>query len=1137
MADETAQIIRLAAWLGRALGSADALFADFDTEQLGLTLPPAVLGDATVVSQAEQCAAKSAVLRDRSDSLAASATTGDEVAMLAAFVRLGAALGEFAVALNDLVTSVLAAISPATVPDPAERAGAEDFAAGLAKIMSDYAIGAAITDEIPTLGVILRLLGLLDWSEAYADPANPLSRRHVRRRLQLERFQGLVNDPEAHLRDTLGWGAADFDPLDLFTLITDLFPDESDVSAGLDGGEPFLQLGAFRLQRDPATVPPGLDLLFLGRLGVALDQRFDVFDDWDIVLTASMRLLGRIGGAVTPPLTVRLIPPSEIGGDIRLFIERRIDARPFDLIAGNGLVTMSVDNLGLGVGLEAAWNPADGAASINPLLFADLAKLTLKLGSDDADSFIGSLLSGAEINGEFDLGLEWSGDLGMRVTASGGIEIALPIHKNLGPVTLDTIYLSLRIHADGTLALETSAALTGTIGPLSAAVDRIGAQLDIRFATGADAAFGPFDLALGFKPPNGIGLAVDAGVVKGGGYLYIDAERGEYAGALELVFSGFLTLTAVGIITTKNPDGTPGFSLLVIITAQFGTPFQLGFGFVLVGVGGLLGLNRSMNLDALAEGVRSGAITAVMFPENIVENAPRIISDLRRFFPAHEGTFLIGPMVKLGWGTPPLITASIGIIIEIPGNIAIVGVLRVVLPTEEASILRLQVNLIGAIEFDKQRLWFFAALYESRVLFITLEGEMGLLVAWGSDANFVLSVGGFHPQFSPPPLPFPSPRRLAFSILDESWGRIRVSGYFAVTSNTVQLGASVELFFGLDEVSVSGHLGFDALFQFNPFYFILEISAGVDLKVFGIGLFSISLKLALQGPAPWHAKGYGKLSLLFFSIKANFDFTWGEQQDSGLPPIAVLPPLAAELANPGNWKAIAPGANSLLVTLRPLPESAALVLHPLGSLHVSQRYVPLSITLDKVGTQKPSDGTKFEVTVLGGLARVDDAEEPFAIVQYQNFTDAQKLSKPAFENQRSGLQLAPAGATMATGRAVERHVRYETVILDSNRPRVVIALYAFIQSLFRHFLSGASVARSPLSQQIKTQLDPYTEKIVVGKGAFVVASTMDNTPIHRDAVFPSAARAEEHLAAQLAADPGLSGNAHVIPASEMAVAA
>ncbi|MFT3903902.1 MAG: hypothetical protein QM727_12065, partial [Niabella sp.] len=180
-----------------------------------------------------------------------------------------------------------------------------------------------------------------------------------------------------------------------------------------------------------------------------------------------------------------------------------------------------------------------------------------------------------------------------------------------------------------------------------------------------------------------------------------------------LTFSEVISLKAIGIINTKMPDGSKGFALLIIITAEFGTGIQLGFGFVLLGVGGLLGLNRSMKLDALAEAC-IGGINSVMFPQNIIENAPRIISDFVLFFPIEEGKFLIGPMAKIGWGTPALISVALGIIIEIPGNIAIVGVLKIVLPTEEAAILKLQVNFIGAIEFDKSRMWFYAVLFDSR---------------------------------------------------------------------------------------------------------------------------------------------------------------------------------------------------------------------------------------------------------------------------------------------------------------------------------------------------------------------------------------------------------------------------------------
>src|SRR4030081_3280264 len=131
------------------------------------------------------------------------------------------------------------------------------------------------------------------------------------------------------------------------------------------------------------------------------------------------------------------------------------------------------------------------------------------------------------------------------------------------------------------------------------------------------------------------------------------------------------------------PDGSKGFALLIIISAEF-TPLQLGFGFTLVGVGGLLGLNRAVLLDVLRDGVRTGGINSIMFPKDIVANAPRIISDLRIYFPPLEGLFLIGLMAKIGWGTPTLASISLGVLVEIPpAKVAILGILKVALPAED----------------------------------------------------------------------------------------------------------------------------------------------------------------------------------------------------------------------------------------------------------------------------------------------------------------------------------------------------------------------------------------------------------------------------------------------------------------------
>src|SRR5262249_48477211 len=157
------------------------------------------------------------------------------------------------------------------------------------------------------------------------------------------------------------------------------------------------------------------------------------------------------------------------------------------------------------------------------------------------------------------------------------------------------------------------------------------------------------------------------------------------------------------------------------------------------------------------------------------------------------------PMAKLGWGTPTLVSLSLGVILEIPpGNVVILGILRIALPAEELPIIVLQINFVGAFEPEKKRLWFFAELYDSHILFITLTGGLGVLISFGDDANFVLTVGGFHPRFQPPVMPFPTPQRLAIDIINESFARIRVEGYFAVTSNSVQFGVMAEAFFGFD---------------------------------------------------------------------------------------------------------------------------------------------------------------------------------------------------------------------------------------------------------------------------------------------------------------------------------------------------
>ena len=252
----------------------------------------------------------------------------------------------------------------------------------------------------------------------------------------------------------MGWGDLSFDPTDLFRLYDSFWDDETDVEVGIVGGEPFLRQGNFRISRDSTTNPPSLALSLEARLDEKLETRLEINENWGVNVSSAMVMTGAVNGRLSPPLSLSLLPlAGSITGELRAFFDRNPATRPFDIVGGIGILSITADNLTAGVGLKVSQDLATGAA-INPLVFVQLDKLTLKVGSSDADSFIGKLLASAEIEGQFDLGLEWQADTGLRVKASGGIEIALPIHRQLGPIEFQTVYLALRILGDGTLSLK-----------------------------------------------------------------------------------------------------------------------------------------------------------------------------------------------------------------------------------------------------------------------------------------------------------------------------------------------------------------------------------------------------------------------------------------------------------------------------------------------------------------------------------------------------------------------------------------------------------------------------------------------------------------------------------------------------------
>src|SRR5262249_60275126 len=131
-------------------------------------------------------------------------------------------------------------------------------------------------------------------------------------------------------------------------------------------------------------------------------------------------------------------------------------------------------------------------------------------------------------------------------------------------------------------------------------------------------------------------------------------------------------------------------------------------------------------------------------------------------------------------------------------------------------------------------------LQHSLVLGCPLTGDRAVRVYWRPDATPLLTVGAFTPAYTPPPMNLPQLARLAI-VLFQGNPSVRAEGYFAITSNTVQFGARLEVSYTLSAFSVNGFLALDVLINFEPFHFVADVAGMIAVKTGGHALFSIQL--------------------------------------------------------------------------------------------------------------------------------------------------------------------------------------------------------------------------------------------------------------------------------------------------------
>jgi hypothetical protein len=647
-------------------------------------------------------------------------------------------------------------------------------------------------------------------------------------------------------------------------------------------------------------------------------------------------------------------------------------------------------------------------------------KATLWVDFSDADGFLTTTLGSTKPqNIELPATIGWSSRTGFTISGQTQLSATIPVRITIAnALRVDTASIGLVAGGDpSTAALQLGFSGSLALGPIDASIDNVGVQVQLRNDTSGGGNLGDLDFQFGFKSPSGVALALDAGVVAGSGFLSFDAQKGQYTGAIQLEL-GTLSLAAIGLLTTKlrdgspilNSDGTPGYSLLIIITATF-PPIQVGFGFALDGVGGLLGLNRTMNVDALRAGVRNRAVDSTLMPADPLHNASQIVTGLGNMFPVAMGRFLVGPLARLSWGTPPLMVLDLAILVEVPEpmKVAILGRIRVALPEDnDIAIVLIRLDVLGVLDFDQGTVSIDATIYDSTIAGFALSGDMALRAGWKNNPQFALSLGGFNPGYEVPP-GFPSLRRLALSLSSGDNPRIRFETYLAVTSNTMQCGARVDLHAAAEGFAIDGMLAFDALIHINPFGLVVDFGAMVAVTYQGSVIAGVSLWLHVKGPGPWEVSGKARVQVLCFSATvAVGPVTLGQGAPAPSPSaVDVSALLTQAISESANWSALPPPGDAV-ITLRSRPADNIIRAHPFGSLTFRQRTVPLGVHIEKYGDAPVSGADEFTITSvqLGSktLSTPPPIMDEFAPGQFLNLSDAEELSQPSFEAFESGFQ-------------------------------------------------------------------------------------------------------------------------------------
>lgn len=438
------------------------------------------------------------------------------------------------------------------------------------------------------------------------------------------------------------------------------------------------------------------------------------------------------------------------------------------------------------------------------------------------------------------------------------------VQKQLGPLYLKKIGFKL-LQNGQTSSLELATDASVTLGPLEATLDDFSFTFPLTWGMSID------NLSIGLQ---GLNLSYSKPPLLISGGLLHTTSAGEdlYQGNILIETSAFL-LSAFGEYAEVTPKSGDPFKSLALFAALNSPPLGGPIFCFVTGLAAGFGYNSQLNIPTTAEQIPDFALLTAAGPPPSGQPAPDISVITKCISPSQgEDWIAVGILFRSFEfiNSTALLTAAFGNNLQF----AILGQSEMSLPPASSTNLAYaQVDVEATYSPASGSLEVYGILTNnSYILSRDCHLTGGFAYILENNGNFVLTYGGYSPQYNYQQYNYPSIPRVQILWQIDSHTYIKGDQYFAITPAVMMAGGGLQATWSCGIFSAWFNVNVDLFMQWQPFMysgdFSIYLGVSFDLHICFIHVhfsFQLGASMHIEGP-PFRGSVHIDLDVISFTI-------------------------------------------------------------------------------------------------------------------------------------------------------------------------------------------------------------------------------------------------------------------------------